>query len=146
MPTEGHYLSGVSRRPSLTTTPPLSWTDPHRPLLRATCARSLYTDASWRAVHPIQAQAVFGLQGIHFGRWALYAHIFWQSSFKSSNPSLPRWHSTNCGASCHPCRSPSTNSWLCLLGLSRPESSSPKMDEEFLGSWSGGVGNRWKSL
>ena len=61
----------------------LSWTESFRPLLVAAPSWSIYTDASWRAVHPIQAQAVFGLQGTHSGRGALFL-----------SADLPDWCST----------------------------------------------------
>ena len=58
--------------PALTDPPRLSWTHSFRPLLASAPSWSIYTDASWRVVHPIQAQAVFGLQGTHSGRGALF--------------------------------------------------------------------------
>ena len=58
--------------PALIDPPRLSWTHPLRSLLASAPSWSIYTDASWRAVHPIQAQAVFGLHGTRSGRGALF--------------------------------------------------------------------------
>ena len=69
--------------PALRALPRPSWTDPFRPLLASASSWSIYTDASWRAVHPIQAQAAFGLQGSHSGRGALFI-----------SADLPDWCST----------------------------------------------------
>ena len=52
------------------TVPP--WIDSLRPLLPPVATWSVYTDASWKAVHPIPVQAVFGLQGTHYGGGALF--------------------------------------------------------------------------
>ena len=51
-------------------TPP--WSEPLRSLLTGVHSWSVYTDASWRAKQPLQAQAVFGNQGTHEGRGALF--------------------------------------------------------------------------
>ena len=69
--------------PALMDPPRLSWTHSFRPLLVSAPSWSIYTDASWRAVHPIQAQAVFGLQGTHSGRGVLFL-----------SADLPDWCST----------------------------------------------------
>ena len=52
--------------------PPPVWTDFLRHSLSREHSWSVYTDASWRALHPPQAQTVFGLQGSHEGRGALF--------------------------------------------------------------------------
>ena len=51
---------------------PLNWLAPIRPLLRTDCSWSMYTDASWREIHPIPVEAVFGIQGSHQGSGALF--------------------------------------------------------------------------
>ena len=51
---------------------PPSWSEPLRSLLPGGYTWSVYTDASWRAKQPLQAQAVFGTQGTHEGRGALF--------------------------------------------------------------------------
>ena len=48
------------------------WTDAIRPLLLSSSSWSIFTDASWRAIHPIPVEAVFGIQGSHTGRGALF--------------------------------------------------------------------------
>ena len=58
--------------PSLTTIPQPSWMAPFRNTLTSAASWSVYTDASWKAAHPIQAQALFGLQGTHLGWGALF--------------------------------------------------------------------------
>ena len=52
--------------------PPPTWTDALRHALTREHSWSVYTDASWRALHPPPAQTVFGLQGTHAGRGALF--------------------------------------------------------------------------
>ena len=52
--------------------PPPPWSEPLRSLLPGGYTWSVYTDASWRATRPLQAQAVFGTQGTHEGRGALF--------------------------------------------------------------------------
>ena len=52
--------------------PSPSWSEPFRSLLPGGYTWSVYTDASWRATHPLQAQAVFGTLGTHAGRGALF--------------------------------------------------------------------------
>ena len=49
-----------------------TWVAPLRLLLRTDCSWSLYTDASWREIQPIPAEAVFGIQGSHQGSGALF--------------------------------------------------------------------------
>ena len=44
--------------------PRLSWMNPLRPLLASAPAWSIYTDARWRAVHPIQAQALLNFKAL----------------------------------------------------------------------------------
>ena len=58
--------------PHLTEPPCQTWVDHLRPFLGPAPSWSIYTDASWRALHPPQAQAVFGLLGSHQGRGALF--------------------------------------------------------------------------
>ena len=60
----------VSLHPA-TPSPP-SWTDSIRPSLAGEFSWSVYTDASWRPILPLPAQAVFGLQGSHEGQGALF--------------------------------------------------------------------------
>ena len=55
-----------------TTTTPPSWTDVLRPYLSRDHSWSVFTDASWRAIHPPPAQTVFGIQGTHEGRGVLF--------------------------------------------------------------------------
>ena len=52
--------------------PPSSWPDSLPSLLPGGPSWSVYTDASWRAQQPLQAQAAFGSQGTHSGRGALF--------------------------------------------------------------------------
>ena len=54
------------------TLPPPTWTDSLRHSLTREHSWSVYTDASWRAIHPPSALTVFGLQGSHAGRGALF--------------------------------------------------------------------------
>ena len=54
------------------TLPTPSWPDFLRSLLPRGHSWSVYTDASWQAKQPLQAQAVFGTQGTHEGREALF--------------------------------------------------------------------------
>ena len=58
--------------PTLSMLPCPSWVDQLWPNMTSATTWSLYTDASWRAIHPPQAPAVFGLQGSHRGRGAVF--------------------------------------------------------------------------
>ena len=51
---------------------PPTWAEPLCPFLPRENSWSVYWDASWRTIHPPTAQAVFGIQGTHDGRGALY--------------------------------------------------------------------------
>ena len=55
-------------------TPPTSpaWVDSLRSSLPDIHSWSIYSDSSWRSTAPLQAKAVFGLQGTHHGRGALF--------------------------------------------------------------------------
>ena len=57
--------------PNLTPLTPSTWVD-RLPQLTTAHSWSVYADASWRLLTPLQAQAVFGLQGSHHGRGALF--------------------------------------------------------------------------
>ena len=48
------------------------WTDSLRHSLSRVHSWSVYTDASWRAIHPLPAPSVVGMQGTHEGRGALF--------------------------------------------------------------------------
>ena len=69
--------------PCLTPFAPPAWVEPLRPILLTTHSWSVYFDSSWRSATPIQAKAVFGLQGSHQGRGALFL-----------SADLPDWCST----------------------------------------------------
>ena len=62
----------VDPHPCLVRLSPPNWVAPIRPLLRTDCSWSIYTDASWREIHPIPVEAVFGIQGSHQGSGALF--------------------------------------------------------------------------
>ena len=49
-----------------------SWTDSLRHSLSRVHSWSVYTDASWRAIHPPPAPSLVGMQGTHEGRGALF--------------------------------------------------------------------------
>ena len=70
----GEIRAELPKNPNITLTAPpsKSWINSLRPLLPATTTWSIYTDASWKADHPIQAEAVFALQGTHCGGGALF--------------------------------------------------------------------------
>ena len=70
--TKGTIKGEFFFHPALLGPPRRTWTDPVRPYLSPLSSWSIYSDASWRAVHPPQAQTIFGLQGTHSGRGALF--------------------------------------------------------------------------
>ena len=72
--------------------PTPSWSEPLRSLLPGSHTWSVYTDASWRATQPLQAQAVFGNQGTHEGRGALFLSADspdWCSHFAAARFEIP---------------------------------------------------------
>ena len=69
---KGTIRAQFADTPQLIRVTPPSWTDSLRSLLLPSCSWSIYTDASWRAIHPIPVEAVFGIQGSHTGRGALF--------------------------------------------------------------------------
>ena len=78
--------------PKLSTPPGPSWMDQLRPHMTSATTWSVYTDASWRAIHPPQAQAVFGLQGSHHGRGAVFLsadHPDWCSEILAVRFDIP---------------------------------------------------------
>ena len=74
--------------PCLTPFTPPAWVEPLRPILLTTHSWSIYSDSSWRRAAPVQSKAVFGLQGSHQGRGALFL-----------SADLPDWCSTISAAS-----------------------------------------------
>ena len=58
--------------PNLTPLTPPTWVDMLHPPPSTAHSWSVDADASWRLITPLQAQAVFGLQGSHHGRGALF--------------------------------------------------------------------------
>ena len=90
-PGKGTLRAEFPDTPQLTPSPGPSWVDALRPL-DPTISWSIYTDASWRAVRPPQAQAVFGLQGSHHGRGALFItadHPDWCSDILALHFEIP---------------------------------------------------------
>ena len=78
--------------PNLTVPSFNTWVDALRPFLISAPSWSIYTDASWRAILPHQAQAVFGLQGSHSGRGALFLsadHPDWCSNIRAVRFEIP---------------------------------------------------------
>ena len=71
-PNKGTVHAEFPHHIGLPTSSPWAWTNALRTSLPASYAWSVYTDASWRATHPPQAQAVFGTQGTHEGCGALF--------------------------------------------------------------------------
>ena len=71
-PSKGTIRAEFPDTPKLSTLPSPSWMDQLRPHMTSATTWSIYTDASWRAIHPPQAPAVFGLQGSHHGRGAVF--------------------------------------------------------------------------
>ena len=79
--------------PNLTEPPRYTWVEALRPFLASTTSWSIYSDASWRAIHPPHAQAVFGLQGSHSGRGALFLsadHPDWCSNIRAVRFEIPQ--------------------------------------------------------
>ena len=69
---KGTIRTEIPDTPCLTSSTPPSWVEPLRLCLPSTHSWSLYSDSSWRRATPLQAKAVFGLQGSHHGRGALF--------------------------------------------------------------------------
>ena len=90
-PGKGTLCAEFPDTPQLTPSPGPSWVDALRQLDPA-ISWSIYTDASWRAVRPPQAQAVFGLQGSHHGHGALFItvdHPDWCSDILALHFEIP---------------------------------------------------------
>ena len=91
-PGKGIIRAEFPDTPQLTPAPGPIWVDALHPL-DSSISWSIYTDASWRAVHPPQAQAVFGLRGSHHGRGALFFtadHPDWCSEVLAVHFEIPR--------------------------------------------------------
>ena len=71
-PHKGTTRADFSDTPSLTPSSPPAWVEPLRSSPPTTHSWSIYSDSRWRCATPLQAKAVFGLQGTHYGRGALF--------------------------------------------------------------------------